>query len=83
MSEQATTLTPCPHMKRALECMAQGKRGGIYLWYARLHTIKCARCRAVLEALKMYFSHLKSPVHSVDVDWDRLRNSWREMSGED
>jgi hypothetical protein len=64
-------------MRRALERLAQGKRGGVFLWYARLHTVRCARCRAALEALKLYFAHLKSPLPQSDVDLDRLRESLR------
>ncbi|MEX2242627.1 MAG: hypothetical protein WD716_02145 [Fimbriimonadaceae bacterium] len=73
MNEQTPALNPCPHIKRALERLARGERGGVYLWYARLHTIRCARCRAALEALKSYFAHLRSPLPESDVDLDRLR----------
>ncbi len=75
MNEQTTALNPCPHIKRALERLARGERGGVYLWYARLHTIRCARCRAALEALKSYFAHLSSPLPQSEVDMDRLSES--------
>jgi hypothetical protein len=73
MNEQAFTLIPCRHLSRALERIAQGQRGGIYLWYARLHAIRCPRCRAALRALKEYFTHFRSPLPESGVDLERLR----------
>ncbi len=74
MTETTNQLTPCPHMKRALESLAEGKRGGVYLWYARLHTLRCNRCRAALDALKKYFSHVKEPIPTVEIDLDKFKS---------
>ena len=82
MTEPSQQLTPCPHMKRALESLAQGKRGGIYLWYARLHTLKCNRCRAALEALKKYFAQVKSPLPVGEIDLDKFREGLRSADRE-
>ena len=82
MIEPTQPLTPCPHMKRALEQIAQGKRGGAYLWYARLHTVKCVQCRAALVALQRYFEHIKKPKLSVEIDVDRLRKGLRSVDGD-
>ena len=73
MNDPTSQLTPCPHMKRALETMAEGKRGGLYLWYARIHTLKCNRCRAALEALKNYFAQVKSPIPEGEINLDKFR----------
>lgn len=79
MNEISTQLTPCPHMKRALERIAQGKRGGPYLWYARLHTIKCKQCSAALRSLKQYFGHMQNSVAKQEIDIDRLRRSLESL----
>lgn len=75
-------LTPCPHMVRALEAMAQGKNGGIYIWYAKLHTLKCNRCRAALDSLKNYFSQIHSPISNVDINLEKLRDNLRAADRE-
>ncbi len=82
MIEPTSQLTPCPHIKRALEQIAQGKRGGLYLWYARLHSLKCVQCQAALVALKLYFNHIKNPKLPVEIDVDRLRKGLRSVDGD-
>jgi hypothetical protein len=69
-------------MKRALEQLAQGKRGGLYLVYARFHTLKCPQCQAALHALKQYFRHLSKPGLNVEIDVDRLRKGLKSIDSE-
>ena len=70
-------LSPCPYMRSAMERLARGERGCLWLWYAQLHAIRCPRCRKALLALKNYFAILKKEPQSGEgaVDWTRLEST--------
>jgi hypothetical protein len=74
---QDAALNPCPYMRNALERLARGERGCLWLWYARLHALRCPRCRRALEALRRYFDELVRPMPagSDAIDWERLERT--------
>ena len=60
MNKTTTELHPCWYMEHAVQNMAEGKSGGAWMLFAKLHVPRCPQCRAALEALKLYLAEVKS-----------------------
>lgn len=50
---------PCPHMLSAVNQIAEGRKGGLYLWYALRHLVRCPKCQAALDAVRAYLTHVR------------------------
>ncbi len=78
----STTLNPCRTMRKALERLARGERGCLWLAYVRLHVRRCRRCQQALDALLRYFDRVRDVPEVPTLDWDRMSAGFDEVDRE-
>lgn len=74
-------------MKHAVQSLATGNSGGLWLMYAKLHLTKCPQCREAYEALQSYMEEVKnSPSPSSDLPnsfWKSVESGLDEIDHEE